>query len=1137
FGLSTNKTMRAERLTDLMNNLSGKKETKVTVTLYDEKNETQLVIARRIRLRNNGQYESTYFLDSKASTLSEIQDQLAMRSISPNAYNVVMQGDVTKIISMSPLERRRIIDELAGVAEFDRKIDDAKEEISQATYTLEQQTILLSEFSDRLEVLKKERDQAVKYVELKKNRNYLERFFRKARIKELEERKVKLENNIESKTTEKSEHITNLGEITKEFVELEGKSASLQEELNTLNIHERPAIQQQLDNARESHTKKVSGIEFLEKQISDYKKQAERLTKENKIGNKKIAEIDLQVKELEEKEAKLQKEMDAIQSEHDGIQAEIVKKSQSDNLSAGKVLEIQDQISELQNQKAALTTEKALSEQNLNRLKQEIEEQKEELGRILQELQKTDSLTSSSESQAFAQKVNTKNTYLRKLKEELNDTEQEVRDRTNQFHSYQQELSRLEMKKSVSEEHNWGRAVDLVLNSGVSGVHGVLAQLATVPSQYSQALEVAAGARLKSIVVETDKVGGQLIEFLRARKGGRATFLPLNKIKTPVYDSLPREAESPSSGIIGWAIDLVQCEDQFLPAFAYAFGTTVVVKDVQVGRRYLGRFRMVTLEGDLLEKGGAMTGGSSLKSSGIHFGQEDNAKVAHLTKQVQQVQQRLEILKRAMQDLKAEIAETEKELEVLRDEWARIKASEEVKGNNVQNLRNTATQLKKKLSDNAAERENLEIRTKELNKELASYDRQIKETSDYLAIEGARVKDSGLENLINRSQELEYERKRLEANYKNIDSSKSEYLKNIEVVKGTIIRSEDEISQAEDKVVELEAQIIDLQNQVELSAEKLVVLENSFKELLAKISEVEKSKTETSKALLKLTEEKTEITETIKRLNLELADQKTKLLDIEERLASLKQENLNSEIKELEEQDIDEELKRMVQNFSLEEVRKELDKIERKMTALEPVNMKAIEEYNEVFARLTEVKEKCEGLIAEKEEIEKRINSYSNHKLRSFFEAFDDVNKHFQEIFAELSFGHGELTLENKEDPFQGGLIIQARPRNKKMQRLESMSGGEKSLTALSFIFALQWHNPAPFYAFDEVDMFLDGLNAERLSKMVKKQSSLAQFIVVSLRKPMIKSSERAIGVFLGKDGFSKVAGMKNKEEALVASK
>ncbi|MDJ0626047.1 MAG: chromosome segregation protein SMC [Candidatus Caenarcaniphilales bacterium] len=1130
FGLSTNKTMRAERLTDLMNNLSGKKETNVHVTLYDEKNETQLKISRRIRLRNNGQYESTYFINSKVSTLNEVHDQLALRSISPNAYNVVMQGDVTRIISMSALERRRIIDELAGVAEFDRKIEEAKTEIGQATQSLEQQTILLSEFSDRLEVLKKERDQALKYVDLKKKRNYLERLFRKTRIKELEERSEKLNSEINKKVGEKASLMEQTASLSENLNEVEFNLKGLQEKLDKLSKEERNSLQAQLDNARERVTKDESGIEYLHKQILDYEKQAERIIKESRIGEKKISEIDKEVRKISDNENSLKSEIQSLENEYQKIQNKILEKSQKDNLSAGKVIEIQESINQLQNTKSQLSTEKALAEQNLERTKESIEQLRKQLEISLIDLKTLEKKSNNSKAQAFSEKINYSTTYLRKLKQELADTENELRDRTNQFHQYQNELARLEMKKKVADEHRWGRAIDLVINSGVDGVHGVLVQLAKVPSQYTQALEVAAGARLKSIVVENDRVASTLIDFLRKRNGGRATFLPLNKLKIPNFDNLPQEAKVQSSGIIGWAVDLVQCDDIYWPAFAYCFGTTLVVKDLNCGRRLMGRYRMVTLQGDLLEKSGAMTGGSSPRDSGVHFGHEDNAKAQELVKQVESLEKRLSLLKSSINDLKQEISSTEEELDVMKSEWASLKASEEVEGKSLKDLREQASQNKAKLSQYAHEREQLELKIKQSHYEIRDIDKQIQKMSDSLAREGARVKDSGLEDLINNSQELEYEKKRLEANLRNTESSKSELLKNIEIIRGGIYRGEEEIEQAKAQVITLKQQIADQETSLNEARKTVQELEGIFDKLQAEIEKLESNKEKLSTDLLELAQKRTEATESLKHLSQEIADRKVKLLDIEERLANLRQEVLSSEIKDLEEQDIEEEMRRFSENLSLDDVRSELDKIEKKMTSLEPVNMKAIDEFNEVYEKLNEIKTKCDNLVAEKEEIERRINNYSDHKLKSFFEAFDDVNKHFREIFAELSFGNGELILENREDPFKGGLVIQARPRNKKMQRLESMSGGEKSLTALSFIFALQWHNPAPFYAFDEVDMFLDGLNAERLSKMVKKQSSLAQFIVVSLRKPMIQASERAIGVFLGKDGFSKVAGMKSKE-------
>jgi chromosome segregation protein len=202
------------------------------------------------------------------------------------------------------------------------------------------------------------------------------------------------------------------------------------------------------------------------------------------------------------------------------------------------------------------------------------------------------------------------------------------------------------------------------------------------------------------------------------------------------------------------------------------------------------------------------------------------------------------------------------------------------------------------------------------------------------------------------------------------------------------------------------------------------------------------------------------------------------------------------------------------------------------MRALEPVNMKALEEYNQTDERQKELNQNLDTLTHEKEEIELRILGFGEMKKNTFMVAFDAININFQQIFAELSHGHGRLELENPEDPFSGGLIIRAQPRDKKMQRIEALSGGEKSLTALSFVFAFQRYAPAPFYAFDEVDMMLDGSNAENLARMVKRQSEQAQFVVVSLRRPMIENSDHAIGVSLRADGYSRVVGIREVQMA-----
>jgi chromosome segregation protein len=203
-----------------------------------------------------------------------------------------------------------------------------------------------------------------------------------------------------------------------------------------------------------------------------------------------------------------------------------------------------------------------------------------------------------------------------------------------------------------------------------------------------------------------------------------------------------------------------------------------------------------------------------------------------------------------------------------------------------------------------------------------------------------------------------------------------------------------------------------------------------------------------------------------------------------------------------------------------------LRSLQKRLEAMEPVNMLALEEYNRTQERLQELTDKLSTLEGERTELLMRIETFTTLRRQAFQESFDAVNINFQSIFAELSDGDGYLQLDDPQDPFNGGLNLVAHPKGKQVRRLASMSGGEKSLTALSFIFALQRYRPSPFYAFDEVDMFLDGANVERLAKMIRHQATLAQFIVVSLRRPMIESAERTIGVTQARGAHTQVLGI-----------
>ena len=232
-----------------------------------------------------------------------------------------------------------------------------------------------------------------------------------------------------------------------------------------------------------------------------------------------------------------------------------------------------------------------------------------------------------------------------------------------------------------------------------------------------------------------------------------------------------------------------------------------------------------------------------------------------------------------------------------------------------------------------------------------------------------------------------------------------------------------------------------------------------------------------------------------------------------------------------EKQFVEEILKRGIEETdevpNYETVYMRIQAIDEALRRLEPVNMRAIDEYNEVELRLSDLQGKRDTLFTEREQLLERIDQYEQLKRDAFMEAYTSINANFKEIFHELSEGVGELLLDEPDDPFAGGMTLRAQPKEKTLQRIEAMSGGEKSLTALAFIFAIQQYRPAPFYAFDEIDMFLDGWNVERVSRRVKTSGSKVQFIVVSLRKPMIQAASRTIGVTIQENNLTSITGVR----------
>jgi len=568
--------------------------------------------------------------------------------------------------------------------------------------------------------------------------------------------------------------------------------------------------------------------------------------------------------------------------------------------------------------------------------------------------------------------------------------------------------------------------------------------------------------------------------------------------------------------VIDFAYNLIDFNPKFTKAFQYACGQTIVVESMEAARRLINQGRLVTKTGELFEKSGTITGGQ--EKSKLHFSQKGDSDLTMVRQTASGLSEQLKDLRQSMSELASSLNEEREKLNAARGEYSQKLSELENRHKQSIEFEREIEEIKPKLRKNAEEIEASDT-------DVASMDGSLVDTLKHIAkLEDSlnQVIDSGsssaVEKLIQESEDLRDATEAIEREMQEIQRHLDRCDTEIKVEQNNQAGLIAQLETINGEIKETQALTPEHEAKIQSFKESIDNMEKKVKELSAELEELRAEKEKAHETVTAGEVAKTKIDQDLLHLNEQRQERKLLQFDLLQKLSALKEE-----IQRLKEENPDYEPPTAA---TVEQLKNQVERLERRMRALEPVNMKALEEYNQTNERHKELTEHLETLANEKEEIEQRINGYDELKKRTFMEAFDAINKNFQDIFAELSNGHGRLELENPERPFDGGLIIRAQPRDKKMQRIEALSGGEKSLTALSFVFAFQRFAPAPFYAFDEVDMMLDGSNAERLAQMVKRQSQSAQFVVVSLRRPMIENSDHAIGVSLRADGYSRVVGI-----------
>ena len=1122
-GPKSPKAVRAGRLTDLIFD-GGKSKNKASYMkvslIFDNQDRMipwdadEVRLTRYIKVSDNGQdYSSYFYINDQKSTLTEFDNLLTKARISAEGYNLVQQGDVTHIVQMGNTQRRGILDSISGIASFDADIDKAEAEKAEANANLERINIVVGELNIEVKKLEKDREDAQKYVEYKDALDM-------ARAQH-SHRKLQMSK---ASYTAQQDHIKKLNEDVARFAQEKAEAEQqrdikiqeikdVEEEIAVKAGPEYRELKTKIENAKIEYATKKDKVETTQSDLEE-----QRAFKAN--FEESISENNIQSKSLEETKAELSIKLTEAEKSKEAKSAEEKKIADMISNTGGEQKELQSKLDSLEKDLSKCSNEMLTAQAAYSKAETASEDAHTALANMDEKVQNIDFEIKDAKwslDQIKAEAGPSLEDYSAKIldaKKRESELEKQEVDLNNAYRRIDEEYKALQAEKKVSDRMNQGSmAVEAILalrNRGeMPGIHGTIQELATVDAGFETALSVAAGGKMQAVVVDDDQVAADAIAYLKKERLGRVTFLPLTKMMggKPRAKAIMSEKESE-----GYAIDLIEFNQKYYNAFWYVLGDTLVVKDMDTARRIMGGIRIVTKAGELIEASGAMVGGTINQQKLMKFGAASEDKLSELGEKLRKASD-------ALENVRSEIKKVREEIRSIDDE------------------------LRKTTSSGAEQREKiagLKARISELEKSKKEFQNSLQESRQKASDADAQLAKSRDEftKMSERMKSLTDERNKVKDRLAEI--APADLQNKIQKVRDelyglsqTIYDYKQQIGGAETEIVGLAKQNESLQIQLDsINAsieEDLKIIEENT-ELLGRLridlDALRKIEAEMEKGIGDLRDKKDELQNQKYELDTVVRDKSTAM---ENTSASIK--TFEAQLLVIKEQimayqeEVDAITFEVAQPIpSEEEIKRTIKACETAIDKLGNVNLRAIEDYEEKKSRLDALNEQVDNLNKNISDLTNLTDSLKGKKKGLFMEAYTAVDENFKKIYAQLS-GGGEayMALEDEEDPFSGGLLINAKPRNGKLLRLEALSGGEKSLTALSFIFAIQEYQPSPFYVLDEVDMFLDSVNSEMVAFRVKESSKKAQFIQVSLRKVALAVADQLIGVTRPPSGISKI--------------
>ena len=1064
--------------------------------------------------------ESEYMINGSVCRLKDINELFYDTGIGKEGYSIIGQGQIDKILSGKPDERRELFDEAAGIVKFKRRKAEATKKLENEKDNLTRVIDILTELERQLKPLERQSETARKYLKLKEELKTYDINMFLLEITQIRTSLSEIEEKYNIATNELEENRQNLEAIKNQYEVLDGiieeMNTDIEDKKNSLNQTniaiekfdgDIKVLNEQINSAKINDEHLKQRMNAIEEDIADHVKEKERLLLEKKEIDEKLTDATKVQREADGKIAAISGKIAQILEDIENSKSEIINLLNEKSGVMAKIQRYDTMLEQINIRKAELS-------QKLIKSKSDKEEQDKIIAELEEEFKKVNDEIIQYTTQAEE--------IEEKISEYKKETATLIKEREDKQRKYHQISSNLEALKNMTERYEgYGNSIKKImeLKEREKGIVGVVADIIKVDKKYETAIETALGGNIQNVVTDTETTAKEAIEYLKRGKFGRATFLPLSSIANKTGFS--NERVLTEKGVIGLACDLVQIKKEWENIAKYLLGRIVVADTIEnallIARKYNYTLRIVTLEGELLNAGGSMSGGAF----------KNNSNLLGRRREIEELEKSLEAIKSENQAINEKLNANESESRAANEELEKIKLvlnEQYILQNTVKMNMNKAGEKKQELADSYEDlgKENAEIASQitdiksnydTLNVELMTFDDKNKLIEDKIASLNLQVEEQRKleEKEIGKNQEMRL-------GYQSL-KQKLEFIKeNTEKLDAETNKLNEELvlikSNAEDATIT----VLDRLKEIESIENSMKEAKQTKEQLEATITKLVADKDAQTKEHKDFITKREEISTHINELDKEiyrLSSQKEKLEEANE-----KQVNYM-----WDEYEITYSVALTMKNEELNNlgaIKKNISSLKSQIRDLGDVNVNSIEEYKNVSERYVFLKTQHDDLVLAAENLEKIIEELDTGMRNQFSEKFIEIKTEFDKVFKEL-FGGGKGTIELNEDMdiLEADISIISQPPGKKLQNMMQLSGGEKALTAIALLFAIQNLKPSPFCLLDEIEAALDDSNVVRFAGYLHKLTDHTQFIVITHRRGTMAAADRLYGITMQEKGVS----------------